>query len=1062
MRTCLAFALTVLGLAPSVADAADARPAKPEMRVNVPPYALDTKVFDFPTGLRIMMQSDRSHPVVTVYTMVDHGSADDPEGKEETAHFCEHLWFRSKHGDLPAIWEVIPNMGAAFNATTSNDDTDYRTVASSEYLPLMLRLESLRLTEPYAGVTEAEVDVEREVIRNEWRRRSEQKGGYNLPWSYVFEAVYPEGHGYHDYSDHTSIDSIKLADLQKFFDDYYHPDTTTIFVVGDFDPNEAASLIFDNFDPKVLNPDLTADDYFYAPKPGIKKPDQNNPDDWLTGAWDPNSDPANPQPFQFASRMEPRLSESRPPVPPVGTSEVLYRKAPLAEGAEKMVVLGWSLPGGYRSDHFQLLVLGDLATQYVLGAFWEEVDNKKIRASGSGCGTSPDVLNATLVCFIEILDKDMDPLAVREKALNQLAEMWNPENYAGLTLGAQVARLNTTRSQMSSMAELMVSLDWYAAVFGGRAEGIAPFAHYTNNPNYYSSAMEEFLHVDQAAIAKIAYQYLKRDRVATVVLEPLPEDEIDVGSEASSYAGSSGADSAVRATDDLSSVTNEQIADSYLPPDLSKLQDFQLTNGMRVIILPHGVAPVALTTLWIGRDAHEEPEGLFDLAADFTTSVGNDPLPIAGSPSYFVYPGVPGLVDPQYEPYARPLWTSWTPAVDGVRLDMRTPSGNVDGALWLLREELETAVPQIDNKQLWTKAQRDGLEAAWAGRSWHIAKARAEHLYPNSPAGHVRSWEDIEAMDTWGTSDVNGWLRSHFQPANATLLVVGNVDAAEVKKQVETYFGGWKGTGVAPPSKPTAPPMTDAPAKMLVYDEPTRTQSDLDLICRVNSPTPRDIIAVDVLGSLIGNTISSQMRVKEGLAYSPNGTAYVNRDGSGEIYLYSTGVVNAGTGRMVEYYNEALATVEAGNIKPEDVTLHKLRVARESGIMAQSMDQMTSVLLDVVRRGEDWDYATKKGELIAAVTAEDLARLAKGCREHAITTVVGPRSVLTPQFDERGYAYEVVEWRADGDELLWQYDPKAAKKKEKKKQKSDKKAAKEKEKEQKNPEEEGEGTADAG
>ncbi len=1070
MRTSLAFALFVLGLAPSVADAADARPAKPEMKVKVPTYALDTKVFDFPTGLRIMYQSDRSHPVVTVYTMVNHGSADDPEGKEETAHFVEHLWFRSKHGDLPAIWEVIPNMGADFNATTSNDDTDYRTVASSEYLPLMLRLESLRLTEPYAGVTEAEVDVEREVIRNEWRRRSEQTGGYNLPLSYILEAVYPEGHGYHDYSDHTSIDNIKLADLQKFFDDYYRPDTTTIFVVGDFDPSEAASLIFENFDPKLLHPELTSDDYFFAPKPGIKKPDQNNPDHWLTGAWDPNSDPANPEPFQFATRMNPRLSEQRPPVPPVGTSEVLYRKAPLTEGTEKMVVLGWSLPGGYRSDHFKLILLGGFANQYVIGAFDEEIRNKKIRAPSptnfmTGCWTSPDILNATLACGIEILDKEMDPLQVREKMLDQLAEMWNPENYSAaqsaeaLTIGAAVARMNTSRMQMSEMAGLMVTLDYYAAVFGGRAESIAPFAHYTNDPNFYTMAMNEFLDIDQAAIAKIAYDHLKRDRVATVILEPLPEDEIDVGSEASSYAGASAADNAVRATDDLSNVSNEQIADSYLEPDLSELQDFKLANGMRVLILPHGVAPVALTTLWVGRDAHSEPTGTFDFVSQFTSSVGNDPLPIAGLPSYYVDPGIPGLVGPEYEPIAKPLWTNYLPETDGVRLDIRTPSGNVDGALWLLREELETARAQIDNKQLWMKAQRDALKAAWGVRSWHVAKAVSEHLYPNHPAGHMQTWEDIEAMEPWGMSTITDWLRGHLQPANATLIVVGNIDGAEVRKQVETYFGGWKApAALRPPGKPQPVPMTDAPAKMLVFDEPTRTQSDLDLSCRLNYTDPKEVVAVSVLSSLIRTTISSQMRVKEGLAYSPSGMALVNADGTAEMILYSTGVVNAGTGRMVEYYNQALADIEAGKIKPEDVTLHKLRIARDAGVMAQSMDQMTDVLLDVVRKGKDWNYATDKGALIAAVTAEDLAKLAKGCREHSITTAVGPRDVLTPQFDERGYAYEIVEWRADGDELLWQYDPKAAKKKEKKRQKSDKKAAKEKEKEQA----EGEGTADAG
>ena len=45
---------------------------------------------------------------------------------------------------------------------------------------------------------------------------------------------------------------VPLALLQKYFDDYYHPEKTTIAVVGDFDIREAASLIFENFDPASI------------------------------------------------------------------------------------------------------------------------------------------------------------------------------------------------------------------------------------------------------------------------------------------------------------------------------------------------------------------------------------------------------------------------------------------------------------------------------------------------------------------------------------------------------------------------------------------------------------------------------------------------------------------------------------------------------------------------------------------------------------------------------------------------------------------------------------------
>ena len=227
-KSLLSLSTALALLAAPVAEAADKRPAKPEMRVKLPEWGLNTEIWDFPSGLRIMFQHDDSHDTVGVYSVTNHGSADDPQDLAEVAHFVEHTWFRSVHGELPPVMDVIQDIGAVFNATTHNDFTDYQTFAGTDFLPLLLRLESLRLTEPYIGVTEDQITVEREVIRNEWRRRNEQS--FALFANYMNEAIYPEGHGYHVSSTHDTIDNIKLKNLQDFFDEYYKPDQTTIFL----------------------------------------------------------------------------------------------------------------------------------------------------------------------------------------------------------------------------------------------------------------------------------------------------------------------------------------------------------------------------------------------------------------------------------------------------------------------------------------------------------------------------------------------------------------------------------------------------------------------------------------------------------------------------------------------------------------------------------------------------------------------------------------------------------------------------------------------------------------
>ncbi len=86
--------------------------------------------------------------------------------------------------------------------------------------------------------------------------------------------------------------------------------------------------------------------------------------------------------------------------------------------------------------------------------------------------------------------------------------------------------------------------------------------------------------------------------------------------------------------------------------------------------------------------------------------------------------------------------------------------------------------------------------------------------------------------------------------------------------------------------------------------------------------------------------------------------------------------------------------------------------------------------------------AATRGERISKVGVEQVSRLLTSCAQSTITTIEGPKDVVGPQLDELGYAYEVVEWKANGEDLLWKYDPKAAKQAEKDKLKAEKKKAK--------------------
>ena len=62
---------------------------------------------------------------------------------------------------------------------------------------------------------------------------------------------------------------------------------TYIFGIGDH--RSRVILKEADVDPNVRIKDLTEDDVFFCPRPGVEKPNRDNPDDWFTCATEPGS-----------------------------------------------------------------------------------------------------------------------------------------------------------------------------------------------------------------------------------------------------------------------------------------------------------------------------------------------------------------------------------------------------------------------------------------------------------------------------------------------------------------------------------------------------------------------------------------------------------------------------------------------------------------------------------------------------------------------------------------------------------------------------------------------------
>ena len=145
------------------AFAADAPVASaPAQQSNVTRATLDN-------GLRVVIVRDTLAPMVTTQITYLAGSYEAPKGFPGTAHALEHMLFRNSTGMTGAqLNEMTGKMGADNNAFTTNDATQYYFVAPSQYLDMLLRIESIRMRG--AQLTDKDWSLEKGAIEQEVSR----------------------------------------------------------------------------------------------------------------------------------------------------------------------------------------------------------------------------------------------------------------------------------------------------------------------------------------------------------------------------------------------------------------------------------------------------------------------------------------------------------------------------------------------------------------------------------------------------------------------------------------------------------------------------------------------------------------------------------------------------------------------------------------------------------------------------------------------------------------------------------------------------------------------------
>lgn len=208
------------------------------MRIPIEKFRLEN-------GLLVTLSEDRTAPIAAVNLWYHVGSANERPGRTGFAHLFEHMLFQgSEHVGSNEHFELIQRAGGTLNGSTWLERTNYYETVPSNQLALALWLEADRMGNLLPAMTQAKLDMQRDVVKNE-RRWSVDNQPYGTWLEQLTALTFPEWHPFH----HSLIGSMEdlseasLDDIEQFFRTFYTPDNAVLSIAGDFEASTARQLV---------------------------------------------------------------------------------------------------------------------------------------------------------------------------------------------------------------------------------------------------------------------------------------------------------------------------------------------------------------------------------------------------------------------------------------------------------------------------------------------------------------------------------------------------------------------------------------------------------------------------------------------------------------------------------------------------------------------------------------------------------------------------------------------------------------------------------------------------
>lgn len=271
------------------------------------------------------------------------------------------------------------------------------------------------------------------------------------------------------------------------------------------------------------------------------------------------------------------------------------------------------------------------------------------------------------------------------------------------------------------------------------------------------------------------------------------------------------------------------------------------------------------------------------------------------------------------------------------------------------------------------------------------------------PYGEFVSSETVNNI-TFG--DVTAFYEENFNPNNAYLVVVGDVDFKTIKSQIEKRFGNWSKSVDIETHVPEAMPNAQY-TQINFVDMPNAVQSNIVLTnnveLKMNDP---DYHAVLIANQILGGGFDSylNMNLREKHAYTYGAGSNVNADKYVGRFRASTAVRNAVTDSAVVQMLKEVKRIKTEPVDAEALKNVKAKYVGDFVLALESPQTVARYALNIKLNNLPKDFYETFLQKINAVTAKDVNRVANKYfkPENARIVIVGKGADVLENLEKTG------------------------------------------------------------